>query len=265
MRKKFKFLLILILIVSWLFAGFPVPWQNPRIPPQIQEAEAAVNWTQCRTEGGETTIPASASSANVTLTTAITDTSQAFLLVDSSGASGVSGGDGHMVSGYIANTTTLTFQRGAAPATAVHITYALVECFNNEFNVQRGEITIAASATQNTGAITAVDTTKSIVLVSSRTGDSTDAEDEALATGELQNATTVLVRRAVAGTYATAVRYEVVEFSTGSGASIQTNEVTLASGAASVASTITSTDFSKIRLVASSLTAPRLLFTVMPA
>ena len=230
--------LILLLIFAWVFSGWPPIWQNPRIPPEVQEAKAAVNWTQCRTEGGETTIAASASSANVTLATAITDTSQAFLLVDSSGASGVTGGDDHTVSGYIANTTTLTFQRGAAPTTAVYVTYQLVECFNNEFSVQRGETAIGSGASSNTATISSVDTTKSIVIVSMRSSDTAANEQTSLVTGELQDATTVLVKRQSAPTVTATVRWEVVEFSAGSGASVQTNEVTLSSGSANVTDTL---------------------------
>ncbi|MFV1950830.1 MAG: C25 family cysteine peptidase [Nitrospinota bacterium] len=224
-----------LLLTSLLVAGcFLFGW-----PPGIQEAGAAIDWGTCRTDGGTTTIPASSNSSNITLSPAITDTSKAFLLVDSSGTSGVVAGDAHMVSGYIANSTTLTFQRGGSPATDAQVSYSLVECFNNEFSVQQGEITIAASATSNTATITSVDLTKSIVIVNSRTADTNWAEDEALVTGELQDAATVLVERAVAGTYATYVRYEVVTFSAESSVSVQTGEVTLVSGNASVTDTIT--------------------------
>ena len=226
---KRRLLLISLLATGWLFFGGPL----------IQEAQAAIDWSSCRTEGGTTTIPASSDSSTVTLSTAITDTGKAFLLVDSSGTSGIRQGDQHMVSGYILNSTTLIFQRHAAPATDAQVSYTLIECFNDEFSVQRGGITIPTSTTSRTVAITSVDTTRSIVIVNSRTEDIDYAEDEALVTGELQDATTVLVERAVAGAYTTYVRYEVVSFSTESSVSIQTGEVTLASGSASATGTLT--------------------------
>ncbi|MGB9743192.1 MAG: hypothetical protein ACPLW9_00520 [Minisyncoccales bacterium] len=35
-----KFFLIFILIMAWIFSGFPRIWQNPAIPPEIQKAQA---------------------------------------------------------------------------------------------------------------------------------------------------------------------------------------------------------------------------------
>ena len=39
--KISKFLLILFLITGWIFSGWPRIWQNPKIPPKVQEARAA--------------------------------------------------------------------------------------------------------------------------------------------------------------------------------------------------------------------------------
>lgn len=40
-RNKFGKILVFILVLAWLFTGWPQIWQNPRIPPKIQEVEAA--------------------------------------------------------------------------------------------------------------------------------------------------------------------------------------------------------------------------------
>jgi len=40
-RKLLKIFLIFVLVSSWLLAGWPPIWLNPRIPPKIQEAQAA--------------------------------------------------------------------------------------------------------------------------------------------------------------------------------------------------------------------------------
>ena len=37
-----KFSLVLILITGWIFSGWPRIWNNPRIPPEVQEAQAAL-------------------------------------------------------------------------------------------------------------------------------------------------------------------------------------------------------------------------------
>lgn len=44
LKKAFKMLGTFILISLWLLSGWPVIWQNPRIPPEIQKAEAATTF-----------------------------------------------------------------------------------------------------------------------------------------------------------------------------------------------------------------------------
>jgi hypothetical protein len=41
LKKIAKYLLIFILVFVWIFAGWPVLWQNPRIPPKTEQAKAA--------------------------------------------------------------------------------------------------------------------------------------------------------------------------------------------------------------------------------
>ncbi|MDD5720830.1 MAG: hypothetical protein PHT16_00050 [Candidatus Pacebacteria bacterium] len=40
-KKIFQFLFVFILIVGWVFSGWSPIWQNPRVPPQTEQAEAA--------------------------------------------------------------------------------------------------------------------------------------------------------------------------------------------------------------------------------
>jgi hypothetical protein len=113
----------------------------------------------------------------------------------------------------------------------VEISYAVVECFNNEFSVASGEIQIASGNASNTATISSVDTAKSLVIVNARTDVASTSQYEAHVTGELTNATTVQVARSAAATGAnTFVTYQVVEFSAGSAVSIQTGEITLGTG-----------------------------------
>lgn len=230
---------IIVKIWRWRYIVLPVLVVSIFLS-SISPVYAVIDWSACRTEGGTTTIAASANTQNVTLTTAITDTTKAFLLVNSTGASGVSGGDDHLVTGYIANTTTLTFDRGASPTTAAQISYSVVECFNSEFTVQRGAITIGSGVTSNTATINSVSTARSIVLVSSRTDDTTDNEATGLVTGTLTNGTTVSVQRTGTPAVVATVRYEVVEFSVASSVAVQTGSISLSSGNASATATINS-------------------------
>jgi len=167
---------------------------------------------------------------------------QAFVLVDSAGSSAVEQGRNHMVTGDILDANTLAFDRVGTSGQA-EISYALVECFNNELNVQSGEILLASGTASATATIPAVDPSRSIVLVSTRTDVASAQQHQAHATGELVNGTTVQVRRAAAATSAnTFVRYQIVEFSISSGASVQTGEVAFNGGQSIVATLGTAVD-----------------------
>jgi hypothetical protein len=58
--KFLKISIIFLIIFSWIFSGFPAIWQNPRIPPEIQKAQAqGVNvkvgtFTKITTTGSQT-------------------------------------------------------------------------------------------------------------------------------------------------------------------------------------------------------------------
>ena len=41
MSRQLKRIVVFLLVFSWLLAGWPILWQNPRIPPKIQEVQAA--------------------------------------------------------------------------------------------------------------------------------------------------------------------------------------------------------------------------------
>jgi hypothetical protein len=169
---------------------------------------------------------------------------QAFLLVDSAGSATVEQGRDHMVSGDILDVNTLAFDRVGTSGQA-EVSYALVECFNNELNVQSGEILLASGTASTTGTIAAVDPTRSIVIVNSRTDIAATEQYQAHATGELINGTTVQVTRAATATSAnTTVRYQVVEFSAASGASVQTGQVAFNGGQSTTATLGTAVDMS---------------------
>jgi hypothetical protein len=58
MFRFLKFTFIFLLIVSWLMSGWPRIWQNPRIPPEVQQAQAqevAPSWVGWSTEVADAT------------------------------------------------------------------------------------------------------------------------------------------------------------------------------------------------------------------
>lgn len=61
-KSIIKVFLIFVLVLSWLFSGFPPIWQNPRIPPEIKKAlaaevtiDATVNTSAASHNGGSPT------------------------------------------------------------------------------------------------------------------------------------------------------------------------------------------------------------------
>lgn len=228
--------------------GIIVITYTPSVSPSVDQAAyrlfsnpnnlGSTPWQSCRTEGGETTIGSGLSSTTVTLAKSISDITQAFLLVSSSGDGSVSAGNGHMVAGSILDSSTLTFTRGASPAADTPVSYSLVECFHNEISVQRGQTIIASGATSNTASIAAVNTSNSLVIISSYDDDSSNNEQTGLATGALQNATTIILQRNDAASVNDTVRWQVVEVSATSGATVQTGETTLGSNTASTTTSI---------------------------
>jgi len=45
LKKILIFCFIFLMMVGWIFSGWPRIWQNPPIPPEVQEAVAALSTT----------------------------------------------------------------------------------------------------------------------------------------------------------------------------------------------------------------------------
>lgn len=146
-----------------------------------------------------------------------------------------------MVNSALTNTT-VEFHRSeqaSLSAGIAYVSYSVVQCYENEFTVQSGTITIDRDKTSYTAQLpTAVDLSSSLVLVTAATDDSNSRETSGLVTGALQDTTTVIAQRSVASTVSTEVKYQVVTFSGATDVAVQTNEVTLASGAQSTVETL---------------------------
>jgi hypothetical protein len=197
----------------------------------------AYDYSVCRTESGTTNILDGNATQTITLGTAIANINQAFLLLDTTGAVAVANGQDHMVSGDIISTTQVQFDRTGNTG-QVDISYAIVECKNSEFGVESGQVTLGNGTASNTANLaTAVDPARSIVIVSARSNITSTNQSQAHVTGELiSGGTQVQVSRASTATGAdTIVTYQVVEFSVGSGITVQTGETTLASGQSTTA------------------------------
>ena len=204
------------------------------------ENDGVVDWSQCRTEVGTTQIPASQNSVDHTLTTTITDTSKAFVLHRATGPSTLGGANDHLVTGYIHDTNTLRFERVASPSAAAEISYSVVECFNDEFTVQTGEIVLGTGEKSDTATITGVNTVRSFPIVSVRSTDTASDERESLVWANLTNYTTVHVERWSGYNPQVTVRYQVVFFNGSTEIEVHPLQVTLPNSAASATGTVPS-------------------------
>lgn len=208
-----------------LIAGITMLYAGP--------VSAAVDWSQCGVEQGRTSIAVGSNTTTITPSVTL-NPQKTYVMLNSSGTSGVAGGDDHMVIGTVNGFGQLVFQRGVSSSTEVYISYAAVYCQQDEFTVTSGTVALSSVATSNSAVLpSAVNSDNSLVIVSSLTNDVNSTETTSLVTGSVNSAgTTVTVSRAVSGT-ATTVAYQVVEFSNESGVTVQSDTVTLASGTAS--------------------------------
>ncbi len=208
MQLKKRLLVALVLVITSFFA----------LP-----AQATIKWSDCRTEVVVTNLAAGVTSSTVTLKQPVTTSNKAFVLVSSTGKSSVQAGSDHLVSAYITGAGQVQVDRNTA-ADQIELALTVVECFNDEFTVQRNTVTLAAGQSLGTSSISSVDSEKSMVIVSSRTSDSTANESMGLVTGHLSSTTEVEIRRDVASaTQLTNVEYQVVTFSEESGVQVHSN------------------------------------------
>jgi len=182
------------------------------------------------TQQSTATIASGNSSVDKTLASNITDLSRAFLLMWSTGPND----SNSIATGYLWNdggTTKIKFERYGSTLDC-SIGYMVVECRNQEFSVQRGvQAFTTAEVTKTLDFGTAVDTQRSLVIVNGR-GNMSAGDLNchcAYFTGEFTNVVAnstddiILTRGASASLTGTA-RYEVVEWSSASGVTVQTGE-----------------------------------------
>jgi len=233
--------LVVLAIIAFVWATWDyIPYDKLGFPAAPGGEAADYSWKYCRVEPGSTSISNTNSSNSVSLATPITDTSQAFLLYDSTGDSGVVNGEDHLVIGYIDDANTLMFERGGNSGTA-RISYHLVECFNNEFNVLRGQTTLGSGDNSTTVTIPAVDPDRSIVLVGGGTTAASPSESTGLFVADLTDSTTLRFRRGNTGAGAK-VAGEVIEFNTSSGVSVQSGEMIMGTADSLISDTIDPVD-----------------------
>ncbi|ORJ53221.1 hypothetical protein B5V00_16485, partial [Geothermobacter hydrogeniphilus] len=176
------------------------------------------DWGACQVTSGRVAYANGQSS--VTVPVSIADTSQAFLLVDIAGGATETNTANHMSTGYIQDAGTLRFDRVGTTGPNAWVSYQLVECFNNELYVQRGQINLPGGTASATATLAqTIDATKSLVLVSSRSDNADASQDMARVMGELTDGSTVKATR-VNTTGTTTTRYEVVTFRNGSGVNL---------------------------------------------
>ena len=200
--------------------------------PQVSKGDT--DWTQCRVESGQAVITAGNTIAAIPLQQPVADVAKAFVLVDESGGPDVQNAADYMAMATLADPATVVVER-AGTSGDVQLGYSVVECFQDEFTVQRGVIDVAASDTVSTAAITPADVNGGLVLIDVLSNQFTPDATTGLFTGALDGAgAEVQVQRDHGGTEA-AVSYQVVEFTSeaiADGLRVHTGEVVLVPGEA---------------------------------
>ncbi len=145
----------------------------------------------------------------------LTSTAKSFLYFGYTQSNTTDGFDSNMVRGKITSTSRLDFIRGSTGGTMV-IRWYVLECDNTEFDVTRGNFTMAATVTStNSVAFTAVTLARSMVVCSYSTTETSDDPSDGSCMIDLVDTTHVRSRRATGGSTATAtitVEFQVVQF-----------------------------------------------------
>ncbi|MBI4407597.1 MAG: hypothetical protein HY565_03805 [Candidatus Kerfeldbacteria bacterium] len=206
----------------------------------LAQPVAAANWGDCSVESGTTAIADTSTLTTVTPATTISDTSQAFVIASATGDVNVRETKDHLMTAKLLNTGSVEFERGGNVG-ELHITYSIVQCQGGDkIAVQRGDISLSAGVASATGTLTtAVDTSYSLVTVTVSSDGAGTADADNLVTAALQDTSTVVAQRATAATSKINAHYQVIEFPSSAGVSVQTSEATLSPGSASTAVTLT--------------------------
>lgn len=213
----------------------------------IQSADAAVIKNVQR---GSVTFTSGANRMPVTLSAAVDPTKTIVWggISHGGGRSAGSNPNDSRIAFDLESATTLALERLGSPATAPVVEWQVVE-FATGVSVQRGLRSLTtAETTVNVTLPTAVDLTKSFVLVSVAPNTTSQTTDERWTVrSRLTTSTNLELSRNESG-IAVDVYWQVVQMD---GASVQRNLRTLASGAASGTSTITSVSTSNSFLIMS--------------
>lgn len=187
---------------------------------------------------GTVTLPADTGSVDVTLSTSLNDINKAFLVFNMTPSTDTP--NTGLVAGFIVSTTTIRFIRSSGATTAPALT---VEWYVAEFTsgviVEHGNAVLINGTTppQAINLSRTFDTSKSFIIVTGRNSGSTYGDDEFYRL-ELINGGTQLGLWTYYPTLSSSsfMYYQVIEFD---GASVQSGNVTLASGDSSATATVT--------------------------
>ena len=187
------------------------------------------------------TVTISDTNTFVTDTITSVDTSKSLLLFSNRLGSDVPLEPNHgMVSGELTSGTTVRFERKGSTGT-ITVNYYVAE-FSSGVTVERGDVDISAATTNVT--ITSVDTAKSFPIISMRTTGSLYSRDDFFRADITTSTNLQLSANTFGGT--PTVEWQVVEYTD---CTIQTGDVSFATGDSSKTATLTSVDTAKTWLL----------------
>lgn len=195
-------------------------------------------------EYGTITIASGASTNTATISSV--DTNNSFALWLGSTASDAAIAANYFSTIRLTDATTVTAERGTTPALSVTLGFCVVQLDPSVFvSIQRRSITVSDNSLTFTDTISAVDTTKSVVIFNGYS--SPTIGSAGLYRLELTDATTITGSRTVTTTGDRTVQCLVLEFESALVTSKQAGTIAV-SGAVSNTATITSVDTAKAAL-----------------
>jgi len=174
--------------------------------------------------------------------TAVSDMSRAFVLISSGTGytNSDTGADIVQVRGYLQATNNVRFERRST-SNSTWVSYQVIECFDNEFTVYRGQNSMTTAEASKTLSIGATVTPANCLAFVTADNDTSSRlyYNEAMLTARVSSATEVTIQRGFSSGAAPNFNWVVVEFDTSKIDSIQHGSVTATGASYSSPETVT--------------------------
>jgi len=191
------------------------------------EQSATTSQTGYKVQSGRVEVTGSSKDVSIT---AVSDMSRAFVLISNGTGwqNAETDADEVQVRGYLQATDNVRIERTTSD-NSTWVSYQVIECFDEEFEVFRGSDSLGSGDSSETLSIGATVTTANCLAYVTADNDTSSSAyyNEAMLTARVSSTTQVTIEREDSGNVAPNYNWVVVEFDTGKIDSIQHGSVTL--------------------------------------